>query len=695
MIYDKRNAAVVLGCLLKQPSLLAETDTYLVTTDDFPDRLHKILFSTIFNMFHNGVEDITVNEINAYLKSYPELYQTFNDLKGNDAILTAIEIAEVGNFKYYYDRLKKLSLLRSLQGIGFDVSEWYVSDVYDIGKRQELEQKLEQASIKEIVQTYTLKLSMVESKYINRQSFNFGGAFEGAEELLARLKLQPEIGMPLQGEILTTITRGARTGKFYLLSARSGVGKALPNNTVIPTPKGWRAVGSIQPGDELFDRHGKPTKVLQVLPQGQQEVYELTFSDGRTALCNDQHLWSFWTYRKNNLTTLSVRDILDKGELKSGKEWRYKLPISDAIQYSAKEFSINPYVFGLMLGDGSFREQPSSKSFSFSSENEDLPSAIAERMGWSYARNSLANYTWTFKDSQDKRVYVSDLLKDYPKLINTYSEDKYIPTEYLEGSIDQRYELLNGLLDSDGSVDAKGRVTFFTISQQLKDDFIVLARSLGFIPTVTEDRRINKYPKTGVCYMVHLQGNVNLKQKLFKLPRKRQVMAEYCNLNIRRQHKNYIDLIQIEKKNSQTEMTCFVVDNEEHLFLMNDFIVTHNSRYAVGQACFLSYPIRWNHKKNNWEFVGGTSKSLVITTELDRSEIQTMIIAYLSGVNEENILNGRFTTQEEDRVNKAMEIMKYYKDNLLIYHMPDPNVTQLNNNIRRLVLTHDIRNVFN
>ena len=195
--------------------------------------------------------------------------------------------------------------------------------------------------------------------------------------------------------------------------------------------------------------------------------------------------------------------------------------------------------------------------------------------------------------------------------------------------------------------------------------------------------------------MVHLQGNVNLKQKLFKLPRKRQVMAEYCNLNIRRQHKNYIDLIQIEKKNSQTEMTCFVVDNEEHLFLMNDFIVTHNSRYAVGQACFLSYPIRWNHKKNNWEFVGGTSKSLVITTELDRSEIQTMIIAYLSGVNEENILNGRFTTQEEDRVNKAMEIMKYYKDNLLIYHMPDPNVTQLNNNIRRLVLTHDIRNVFN
>ena len=694
MIYDKRNAAVVLGCLLKQPSLLAETDNYLLTTDDFADRLHKILFSTIFNMFHNGVEDITINEINAYLKSYPELYQTFTELKGNDAVLTAIEIAEVGNFKYYYDKLKKMSLLRSLQNTGFDIKEWYVEDFYDIGKRQELEQKLEQATIKDIIQSYVLKISAVESKYVNRQSFNFGDAADGIEELVNRLKMQPEIGLAVQGDIFTTISRGARKSKFYLMSARSGVGKALPNDTLIPTPQGWKTVGEIKVGDELFDRHGKPTKVLQVLPQGQQEVYELTFSDGRTALCNDQHLWSFWTRRKNNLTTLSVRDILNKGELKLGKEWRYKLPIADAIQYPEKEFSINPYVFGLILGGGSFREQPSNKSFSFSSENEDLPSVIAKCMGWSYARNSLANYTWTFKDSQGKTVYVSDLLKDYPKLINAYSEDKYIPTEYLEGSIDQRYELLNGLLDSDGSVDAKGRVTFFTISQQLKDDFIVLARSLGFIPEVTEDRRMNKYPKTGICYIVHLQGNVNLKQKLFKLPRKRQIMAEYCNLNIRRQHKNYIDLIQIEKKNSQTEMTCFVVDNEEHLFLMNDFIVTHNSRYAVGQACFLSYPIRWNHQKNNWETVGNTSKSLIITTELDRTEIQTMIIAYLSGVNEENILNGRFNKQEEDRVQKAIDIMKYYKDNILIYHMPDPNVTQLNNNIRRLVITNNIRNVF-
>jgi replicative DNA helicase len=633
MIYDKRNAAVVLGCLLKQPSLLAETDNYLLTTDDFADRLHKILFSTIFNMFHNGVEDITINEINAYLKSYPELYQTFTELKGNDAVLTAIEIAEVGNFKYYYDKLKKMSLLRSLQNTGFDIKEWYVEDFYDIGKRQELEQKLEQATIKDIIQSYVLKISAVESKYVNRQSFNFGDAADGIEELVNRLKMQPEIGLAVQGDIFTTISRGARKSKFYLMSARSGVGKALPNDTLIPTPQGWKTVGEIKVGDELFDRHGKPTKVLQVLPQGQQEVYELTFSDGRTALCNDQHLWSFWIGADNDLTTLSVRDILDKGNLKVDEEWQYKLPVADSVQYSEKDLPIDPYTFGTLIEDNFF---------------------------------------------------VGQLLTGG----TIFGNDKTsIPLEYLTGSIEQRFALLNGLLDVSGSIDANGEVKFCTFSRQLKNDFILLARSLGFIPVVVEER--GKF-----YYTIYLQGREELKSNLFRSPVKKEIMTKYYNLNEQKQFNNYINLIKIERKNAKTEMTCFVVDNEEHLFLMNDFIVTHNSRYSVGQACFLSYPIRWNHQKNNWETVGNTSKSLIITTELDRTEIQTMIIAYLSGVNEENILNGRFNKQEEDRVQKAIDIMKYYKDNILIYHMPDPNVTQLNNNIRRLVITNNIRNVF-
>lgn len=343
MIYDKRNAAVVLGCLLQKPSLLADSDKYMLTTDDFVDRLHRIVFSTIYNMFHSGAEQITINEINAYLKMYPELYETFNQLKGNDAVLTSIEIAELGNFQFYYDKLKKISLLRSLSSSGFDITPWYVRDTYDISKRQELEEKLERATINDIILSFTSAISNIESQFVNRQSFSFGEAFEGASALIEQLRKQPEIGLPLQGDMFTTLSRGSRKSKFYLLSARSGIGK---------------------------------------------------------------------------------------------------------------------------------------------------------------------------------------------------------------------------------------------------------------------------------------------------------------------------------------------------------------TRALVGHACFLAYPLRWDSQQEKWNIKGSISKTLIITTELDKTEIQTMIVSYVSGVNEEKILNGTAVGQELERINVALEIMKYYKDNLLIYHMPDPNVTQLNSNVRRLVITHGIRNVF-
>ena len=94
---------------------------------------------------------------------------------------------------------------------------------------------------------------------------------------------------------------------FILKSASSGVGKALPNSTIIPTTSGWKSVGEVSKGDYLFDRLGNPTKVLEIFPQGQKEVFEVTFSDGRIALCNDEHLWSYYNYRQTKLNTFNFK----------------------------------------------------------------------------------------------------------------------------------------------------------------------------------------------------------------------------------------------------------------------------------------------------------------------------------------------------------------------------------------------------
>lgn len=228
--------------MYQNPALLVNTDKYLFLPEDFIDRLHKLVFSTIFNLFYDGAEKINITEINEYLKKYPELYHFFNEQKGNDFILSASEIAELDNFDYYYQRTKKLSLLRTIKESGFSIEHWYPEGIVDIGERQQLEQKLEKSTIQDIVHSFQNKLFEIESTFINKKNFKFGSAAEGIRELVAELKETPEIGMPLQGKLFTTITRGARKAKVFCMSGATGTGKtrlALGNACKLAYPFYW------------------------------------------------------------------------------------------------------------------------------------------------------------------------------------------------------------------------------------------------------------------------------------------------------------------------------------------------------------------------------------------------------------------------------------------------------------------------
>ena len=226
MIYDKRVASNLIGCLIKKPEILSYTDKYLLTADDFQDKVHRILFSTVYNLFNAGAEKVDIDEINQYLKKYPELYNSFNEQKGNEFLLASVEMATLTNFDYYYDRLKKLSLLRSLKEEGIDVSEWYIEGAYDIAQRQVLEKKLEDTPITDIVAHFQNKLFAIESSFINKKNFQFGDMFEGFEELIESLKKEPDMGLPLMGDIFTTVCRGARKSKVFSSSGSTGSGKS-------------------------------------------------------------------------------------------------------------------------------------------------------------------------------------------------------------------------------------------------------------------------------------------------------------------------------------------------------------------------------------------------------------------------------------------------------------------------------------
>ena len=242
MIYDKRTATNVIGCLMKKPDFLVDTDKFMLDKDDFQIPLHRIVFSAIYNLFHQGAEKITVNDLHVYLQKYPELYSLFNQNKGSDFILAAEETGEVENFVFYYDRVKKLSLLRNLQEANFYIGDWYAEGSYDINQRQALEKKLEDALPQEIITSIQGKLFDIESNFVNKKTFHYGEANVGIEDLISSLKEVPEIGLPLQGEMFTTVCRGARKGKMYLMSGGTGMGKsrlAVGNACHLAYPIRW------------------------------------------------------------------------------------------------------------------------------------------------------------------------------------------------------------------------------------------------------------------------------------------------------------------------------------------------------------------------------------------------------------------------------------------------------------------------
>lgn len=695
-LFDKVAAGYVFGTIMHEPHLLSLNDKYLLNEDDFIGKLNKIIFGAIYNLSHKGAEKITPLDVDVYLASYDVQHQTFVNDGGKDYLDNVYALTEefsMATFEFQYERVKKFSTLRELRSKGIDVSEFYNPSFIN---QVEEENRFNALTIEQILSKVRDKVQLVENHNLAiRTEGKY--AFEGVKDLLNSFKVIPELGFRLEGDIFNYATRGARLGKLYMYSAPSGGGKALPNSVIIPMYDGsWKSVGEISVGDVLIDRLGNPTKVLQIFPQGKRDVYKVTFKDGRTALCNNEHLWSYniLKQKSNRFYTKTLQEIIDEG-VKTGYKnsdgaFKFLVPINEPIQYSKKDLKIDPYLLGLMIGDGSFRQNTSNKSIQFSTKDIELVNTIVKITGWIPKKGSVNNYTYYFADKESgKNIFVEDFLSDYPELINDYSYDKSIPTDFLHSSIEDRWSLLQGLMDTDGSVDVKGRCSFCSTSKKLIENVKQLIFSLGMRCTVGIDKR-DKYTE-GCCYKLCITAQPEKKLKMFRLSRKLQRVQEYLSSTKRFEKNTHNAIVNIEKLDYQEEMTCFYVDNDEHLFLMNDYIVTHNTRTMVGNACSIAFPRIENGYVCEPEEL---QPVLFVATEMQPDEIQTLILAWISGVNEEKILLNTCTDDELMLIDKAVYIMEKYKTNFIIENISDPTVQSVKSVITNHIITNNIQYIF-
>lgn len=226
---NQKDIMQVFGCLMKQPSLLSQTDKYKFYVDDFQSRFERKIFSSILYLWQHGAESIGEIDIVNYFSNIQSEYDYFEEQNGLEYINDCIELSDLLSFDYYYERVKKFSLLSQLKKIGYNTDKIYSENNLS-DSNEEINKEFEQKTIKEIIDELNCELIKISEKCLSEDGNKTSDAAKGASELIEGLKGAPDTGARLQGKFFNTIVRGARRGKFYIRSASSGIGKT--RNTI-------------------------------------------------------------------------------------------------------------------------------------------------------------------------------------------------------------------------------------------------------------------------------------------------------------------------------------------------------------------------------------------------------------------------------------------------------------------------------
>lgn len=224
MLSDKNAVLQVIGSLMKKPSLLSEKDKYNLQPNDFESRFERYIFIAILNSYTNGAQTLSEIDIDNYLMEHKDQYLLFQQNNGISYLQDALDMSTPENFEYYYNRIKKFNCLKDLKKSGFDISEFYEENELN-PKQFEINQRFETLKPKDIFDGLKRRIYKVEGEYVEGDASITTDVSVGIDELLEKLKNSPDAGARFQGKYFNTITRGARKGKYYLVSFPSGGGK--------------------------------------------------------------------------------------------------------------------------------------------------------------------------------------------------------------------------------------------------------------------------------------------------------------------------------------------------------------------------------------------------------------------------------------------------------------------------------------
>jgi ATP-dependent 26S proteasome regulatory subunit len=376
---------------------------------------------------------------------------------------------------------------------------------------------------------------------------------------------------------------GINLKRGIILTGPPGTGKAQPLSSFVYTPDGIKTMGEIKIGDMVCNASGGSSKVVGVYPQGEKEIYTLKFKNGDEVECCIDHLWEVSDKSSGGSPKIvDTKYLIDRVRVGEYRNIRIRVP--EPVSFEKRKISIDPYLLGFLLGDGCF----CSNGLNFSTADSEILSIISDLV--SVDNLSLSEISdYDFRISSGSRGKSNSLVKKIKDLglWKVKSQDKFIPKDYIYNSVDRRISILQGLMDSDGSVEKTGMPVFYTTSKCLAEGVKEIVQSLGGIATIKEKKNV-KYSYNGEIKngLNSFSVRISIKDayRLFRLKRKINKVKErtkYLTVRI---------LSSINLKGKE-QSQCILLESEDHLYITNNYIITHNTMICKVLAKELSVTV--------------------------------------------------------------------------------------------------------
>lgn len=373
-----------------------------------------------------------------------------------------------------------------------------------------------------------------------------------------------------------------RKGAILCFVGPPGVGKAQPLDAKVLTPSGFVPMGNLKIGDKVVAPDGKESSIINIFPQGIKDIYRIKFSDGASTRCCKEHLWKVQTrddrisgkYRIVDLETLT-KNLRVEGDLRRNYSIDF---ISTDVNFS-RAVSLDPYIVGILLSEGQLRK------VSISNGDDDIIGEVSSRLAnFGCKLSKISKYDYNIckinhnpadnVNIDDNRSFVSKFLETY-SLKDLLSETKFIPDDYKYSSVENRESLLQGILDGDGSpVKNSCAIEWSSASFRLAKDVTELVQSLGGQTYYSCGEAFYNYNGELLQGQDRHRLHITLPETINPFKCKRKVAIYNSNKFKKRNLKRYVESICFDGKE---EAQCILIDHPDHLYITDDFIVTHNT----------------------------------------------------------------------------------------------------------------------